>query len=100
MLKSIVLLLESISIFFLVTIVGLIFFVLYKYFKNMEKPPFWTYMCGGFILSILHELMYMRYYTQYEKEIPLLIIKVMSYFAVLIGVIQLHIILKRTLKKK
>lgn len=98
MLGLVIILLEMLSIFFLVVTVGLMIFILSKYFKTMEKPPFWVYMCGGFVLSVLYEILFFRYSQLPYSEVPLLIIKVMSYFMVFLGLLQLYSILRKTTK--
>lgn len=82
--------LQSISIVLLVEIVAMMILTMIKYFKTMKTPPFWIYICGGFILLSLYDMLFVGYSKFTIEEIPIAIIKVMAYFLVLLGVFKLH----------
>lgn len=88
-------LLFILPIIIVIEIIVVIVFILKKYFKTMKKPPFWVYICGGFVLLSLHDIISFWYCGPSETGIPLYIIRMMAYFIVLIGIIELCMTFKR-----
>lgn len=78
------------SMTMLVGSVGMLFFIVFKYFRGMDKPPFWIFLIGGFFLSFFYTILITKLPNPEVYRMPTDIVKFMSHLMIFMGVFELY----------
>jgi len=85
------------SVVSVVAVASIFMYVILRYFKGMEKPPFWLYFIFGFVIITFHGI-FLNIEQIAAKSLYLSIVRLVGSLIMLYGTIQLLLSYKSRIK--